>query len=144
MLGPTLDKCGAEPFATGGFSDVYEATLNGHLVAIKTLKVSTTTDSKKAHRVSGLASKTLESSLMLLDPKLLVKEVVGWKWLQHENILPFIGVTLTPQLFSIVSERMENGNVTDFIKAHPDHNRVHLVSGGVRLSSYNIDLLGSS
>lgn len=68
--------------------------------------------------------------LILLDPKLLVKEVIGWKWLQHENILPFIGVTLTPPLFSIVSERMENGNIVDFIKARPDHNRLRLVSSG--------------
>ena len=142
VLGPTFDKREVEPFASGGFSDVYEATLNGRLVAIKTLNVSTSTDPGKAHRVSGLTPEALNWLFTLQNPKLPVKEVVGWKWLQHENILPFVGVTLTPPLFSIISERMENGNVMDFVKAHPDHNRLHLVSGGVCLSSHNIDVLG--
>ena len=128
ILGPTFDERGAKPFATGGFSDVYGATLNGRLVAIKTLKVVTTANPEKLHRVSVLILKLLELSLTL-NPKLLVKEVIGWKWLQHENILPFVGVTMTPPLFSIVSERMENGNITNFVRAHPNHNRLRLVSG---------------
>ena len=57
ILGPTFDECGAKPFATGGFSDVYEATLNGRLVAIKTLRVTTTTDLEKLHRVGSSAPK---------------------------------------------------------------------------------------
>ena len=49
------------------------------------------------------------------DAKLLAREVVGWKWLQHENILPFVGVT--PE-FAIVSDLMEHGNVMEFIETH--------------------------
>ena len=60
MLGPTFEERGTEPFATGGFSDVYEATLNGRPVAIKTLKVTTTTDLEKLHRVSGSIPKPLK------------------------------------------------------------------------------------
>ena len=60
--------------------------------------------------------------------KLLVEEVVGWKWLQHENILPFVGVILTPPSFSIISEWMENGDVIHFTRIHPDYNRLRLVS----------------
>ena len=78
--------------------------------------------------------------LLTLDPKLLVEEVVGWKWLQHENILPFVGVMLAPPLFSIVSERMENGNIMNFVKTHPDHNRLRLVSSGVSPSCCSIDV----
>jgi hypothetical protein len=59
------------------------------------------------------------------DFKLLAREVVGWKWLQHEHILPFIGVT--PK-FAIVSDLMENGTIMDFITKHPRHNRLDLVS----------------
>jgi hypothetical protein len=58
MVGPTFEERGTKPFATGGFSDVYEATFNGRLVAIKTLKVTTTTDPEKLHRVSGLVPTT--------------------------------------------------------------------------------------
>ncbi|KAF9642014.1 kinase-like protein, partial [Thelephora ganbajun] len=53
-------------------------------------------------------------------------EVVGWKWLQHENILPFVGVT--PK-FAIVSDFMENGNIMGFIEKHPRYNRLHLLVG---------------
>ena len=61
----------------------------------------------------------------MLGFKLLAREVVGWKWLRHENILPFIGVT--PDL-AIVSDLMEHGNIMQFIANNPHHNRFHLVS----------------
>ena len=77
--------------------------------------------------------------LLTLDLKLLVKEVVGWKWLQHENILPFLGVMLAPSPISIASERMENGNIMDFVKTHQDYNRLRLVSGGGVSSFHRID-----
>ena len=53
MLEPTFDKRETEPFATGGFSDVYKATLNRCPVVIKSLKVTTIADLGKVHRVSG-------------------------------------------------------------------------------------------
>ncbi|KAF9647849.1 kinase-like protein, partial [Thelephora ganbajun] len=56
----------------------------------------------------------------------LAREVVGWKWLRHENILPFVGVT--PEL-AIVSDLMEHGNIMEFTKNHPRHNRLHLLMG---------------
>ena len=62
---------------------------------------------------------------LTLGFKLLAREVIGWKWLQHENILPFVGVT--PE-FAIVSELMEHGSAKDFIANYPRHNRFHLVS----------------
>ena len=67
---------------------------------------------------------------MDLNPgyQLLVEEVVGWKWLQHKNILPFVGVVLTPPFFSIISDWVDNGDIMHFIRAHPDYNRLHLVS----------------
>jgi len=72
--------------------------------------------------------KPADSGISLtLGPKLLAREVVGWKWLQHENILPFVGVT--PEL-AIVSDLMGNGNIMEFINKHPRYNRLHLVSDG--------------
>ena len=57
--------------------------------------------------------------------KLLAKEVIGWRWLQHENVLSFVGVT--PDL-AIVSDLMEHGNIREFIANNPRHNRLQLVS----------------
>jgi serine/threonine protein kinase len=126
ILTPTFDEHAATPFATGGFSDVYEATLGGRRVAVKVLKVSTETI-KSVRRVSDLFPHPSKRSLTPAD-KLLAKEVVGWKWLRHENILPFVGVSLKSPVLSIISERMENGNIMNFIKVHPNHNRLCLVS----------------
>ena len=55
------------------------------------------------------------------------KEVVTWKSLQHQNILPLLGVTTGKKLFAMVSEWMINGNINEFIKAHRDANRFALV-----------------
>ena len=53
MLEPTFDERETEPFAAGGFSNVYKATLNRCPVVIKSLKVTTTANLEKVHRVSG-------------------------------------------------------------------------------------------
>ncbi|KAF9781243.1 kinase-like domain-containing protein [Thelephora terrestris] len=95
-------------FAKGGFADVYRATYKGQLVVAKTLKTSSLEDLENWH-------------------KRFAKEVVGWKWLRHENILPFVGVTSEPPPFSMVSPLIENGNIMSFIKANPDQNPFNLL-----------------
>lgn len=114
VLTPAFDEREAVPFATGGFSDVYEASLDGRRVAVKVLKVNAQTI-KSVRRVSGLLPPPPNQSLTH-DRKPLIKEVVGWKWVRHENVLPFVGVMSKPPLFSIISERMENGDIMSFIQ----------------------------
>jgi len=70
------------------------------------------------------------------------KEIVGWKWLQHENLLPFLGVTTTPSPFSMVSPWMENGNIISFLKTTPDQNPFSLV-GVLYFRFGNTDLWNS-
>ena len=129
MLPPTSIECEDTPFAAGGFSDVYKATFNGAPVVMKTLRVNAQIDQEKLYKVSRLRPKAPKPSLTL-DPQLLVREVVGWRWLRHENILPFLGVSLEPPLFSIISDRMESGSIMNFIRRQPNFNRLHLVSEG--------------
>ena len=50
-----------------------------------------------------------------------------WKSLQHPNILPLIGVTMSETKFAMISDWMVNGNINDFVKMHPDANRLELV-----------------
>ena len=86
----------------------------------------------------------ISTSLFLLDPKLIAEEVAGRKWLQHKNILPFVGVNFTPLPISIVSALMENGNIMNFIKANQRYNRMSLVSKGEYLFlrwTYHLDSL---
>ena len=51
-----------------------------------------------------------------------------WKTLQHPNVLPLIGVMMSETRFAMVSDWMVNGNINDFVKVHPDANRLELVS----------------
>lgn len=55
------------------------------------------------------------------------KEVVVWRTLQHPNVLPLIGVTMSETQFSMTSDWMVNGNINKFVKTHPDANRLELV-----------------
>ena len=49
-----------------------------------------------------------------------------WRRLKHSNIVPFIGVTLSP--LQIVSEWMPSGNLIAYIRSNPDADKVALVS----------------
>jgi len=48
-----------------------------------------------------------------------------WKRLRHPNVVPFIGVTTNP--LQIISERMPNGILTEFIEKNLGANRIGLV-----------------
>ena len=50
-----------------------------------------------------------------------------WSALRHANVLPLHGMTMTDGRFVMVSEWMENGNINEFVRMHPDANRLGLV-----------------
>ena len=54
-----------------------------------------------------------------------------WKTLRHPNVLPLIGVTMSETQFAMVSDWMVNGNLSEFVKAHPDVNRLELVGSNL-------------
>ena len=76
------------------------------------------------------------------------KEVMMWKTLRHPNVLPLIGVTMTEFRLVMVSEWMENGNVTDFLKTNGEADRLELVSSSLSLSlppiTYNRTIVAAS
>lgn len=134
----------AIPFDSGGYSSVFKATFKERAVVVKTLNVAAQAEREKLHRVSGPDLRTPKRSFTP-HLQLLVKEVVGWKWLRHQNVLPFVGVTFTSSTpISIVSEMMENGNITDFVRENQDYNRVKLVSEAEVIPLCCIDHLESS
>lgn len=57
----------------------------------------------------------------------LFQEILIWRRLAHPHVLPVLGVS--PKLFPlcIITERMINGNIMDFMSKHPGVNRLHLV-----------------
>lgn len=50
------------------------------------------------------------------------------KQLNHDNIVPFYGVSTTISNFCLVFPWYENGNVVDYLKKEPDANRFDLAS----------------
>ena len=58
-----------------------------------------------------------------------------WKSPRHPNVLPLMGVTMTETHFAMVSEWMVNGNIKEFMKAHPDEDRLGLVGVPFKVAS---------
>jgi len=50
------------------------------------------------------------------------------KQLQHNNILPFYGVSTTVSDFCLVFPWYNNGNIMEYLKKNPDINQFELVS----------------
>ena len=50
-----------------------------------------------------------------------------WKTLHHPNILQLLGVAMTENELTVVSEWMMNENINNFTKAHPNANQLELV-----------------
>ena len=55
-----------------------------------------------------------------------------WRFLLHPNVLPLIGVTMTETRFAMISDWMVNGNIGDFVRMHPNVNRIRLVGSALR------------
>lgn len=55
----------------------------------------------------------------------LSREAVTWKCLAHPNVVPLLGVVVTS--FQLVSIWMPGGTLQEYIKEHPDADRVRLV-----------------
>lgn len=105
-------------FAYGGFSEVYKGKWEdpqGNIrgVAIKVLR--------------GVHT---EPYLLEVTTRRLNRETRIWHPLSHPNILPFLGVCYNLGASpALISPLCKFGNVSDFLKAHPDENRLEIAIG---------------
>ena len=115
------------PLYHGGFAEVWKGEHQGREVAVKVLKVYKTSNLVKITRVGfhGLPKACVDQ--LTLTTQRFCKEAVAWKALRHQNVLPLLGVTMSSNQFTMVSEWMVNGNINEFIKVHRDANRFELV-----------------
>ncbi|KAF9019547.1 kinase-like protein [Hymenopellis radicata] len=90
----------------GGFSDIYQASIEGELVCVKSLRV---------HQTGGHSVEHMK--------KALCHEALIWRQAAHENILPFYGVSddIVPDGLCFISPWMKHGNVREYLHAHPEH-----------------------
>jgi len=100
------------PQYRGGFGVVYKGGYCGRTVAIKVVPLSV-------------------SSNLDLCLSRFCREAVAWRHLRHPNILPLLGATLeaadNKRRYALVSEWMDNGDITSFVMGHGDVNRVQLL-----------------
>ncbi|KAF9647762.1 kinase-like protein [Thelephora ganbajun] len=101
------------PLYHGGYAEVWKGEHQGREVAVKVVKVYLTSDLDKITRR-------------------FCKEVMTWKALCHSNVLPLLGVTMSNNQFTMVSEWMVNGNINEFIKAQKNVNRFELLKDVAR------------
>ncbi|KZT27465.1 kinase-like protein, partial [Neolentinus lepideus HHB14362 ss-1] len=94
-----------DPVAGGGFADIFHATMRGQPVAAKR---------PRAHLLP------IERAVRLW--KDLLREVVIWHSVRHDNILPFLGIDCdaSTSMFCMVSPWMCNGTIMEFIRKHPN------------------------
>lgn len=98
------------PLYRGGYGDVWKGEHYGQNVAVKVIRLYLTSDLQKViHK--------------------FCKEVVMWRYLRHPNVLPLIGVMKSENEFATVSDWMVNGNINEYVKAHPEVDRLMLLTG---------------
>ena len=96
---------------------------NGQDIAAKTLR-DLGSDSEQTKKV-GATSHVLRRTDHI--PQRFHEAVTIWKTLHHPNVLSLLGVTITRDQLTTVSEWMTNGSANEFTEAHPDANRLKLV-----------------
>ncbi|KXN81451.1 Serine/threonine-protein kinase HT1 [Leucoagaricus sp. SymC.cos] len=101
----------ADPFAIGGFSDIYEGKHELGRVCVKVIRVVNKDDQTQILTQSA-------------------REIILWAHMSHENILPFYGVyalDASTRKICLVSPFMENGSLRDFLRKHPTTHRLPLI-----------------
>lgn len=112
---------------SNSLANIHKSTYQGRAVAVKALKAPRIQAPVDTHKVR---MPRLYMSLPVLTRwvhQRLVKEVIGWAWLRHENILPFVGITVESNQFSVVSEWIPNGDILSFVAQNPGRNLFPLV-----------------
>ena len=115
----------------GGFGNVLRCTNQGLEVAVKDLRLPPDGDQRKRTMVSHSRFALRPHGPVCLPQPMqrYYKEAITWKFLTHQNVLPFLGVpkNRTRFKFAMVSEWMVNGTINEFVNARTDVNRFKLV-----------------
>ncbi|KAF9450874.1 kinase-like protein [Macrolepiota fuliginosa MF-IS2] len=100
----------AQPLAGGGFADIYKVSYKKEIMCVKVFRLFKKEDQTQA----------------LVDS---VKEMLLWANASHDNVLPFYGIYRDEAAGRpcLVSPWMENGNLHEYLKRHPDAPRALLV-----------------
>ena len=124
VLSTGLEKRGNIAMASGGLTDVWRGDLGELQVAIKAFRIYPAQNLREAKEVSMQPARDAHLRRNL---QILWKRVPVWMRLSHPNILQFRGVNMTLFQLSLVYDWGNNGNITQYVAAHPRVSRPSLV-----------------
>ncbi|KAG6843459.1 hypothetical protein H0H87_004374, partial [Tephrocybe sp. NHM501043] len=100
---------GEHPVTAGGFADIYKGDFRGQAVCLKAIRVYQNTQVKHVL-------------------KQFSKEVILWGQLSHPNVLPIYGLYGFQNRLCLVAPWMAHGDISTYLKLHPEASRLLLVS----------------
>ncbi|KAF9789442.1 kinase-like domain-containing protein [Thelephora terrestris] len=110
---PPCYNSAENPSFHSGSTDVWKGQHEGQEVSAQVLRVLPGDDTEK---IKGR----------------FCRVVVTWRALNHPNLLPLLGVTMTENQLVMVSEWKPNGNIMEFARANPNVDRLGLLRGITR------------
>jgi serine/threonine protein kinase len=113
--------------AQTGISDVYRAVNaqnRQQVVALKRIRDNATSVAalKRVSISSGCVRRTDTSMAQVWR-----KEAIVWQLLRHPHIVPFLGILRQESSLQLVSTWMAHGQLTQYIKAHPEESPLRFV-----------------
>ena len=116
------------PYACGGSTDVWKGQLDGNQVCVKALRTQDAANLDKIKRVRGGSTIPPRGCAQSNSDQRFYREIVGWKYVSHANVVPFLGISETLFSFCIISPWLSGGNIFEYIRKHRGANRFQLVS----------------
>ncbi|KAF9789361.1 kinase-like domain-containing protein [Thelephora terrestris] len=97
------------PYASGGFADIWKGQMDGRQVCVKAFRTQTTANLTKIKRR-------------------FYRDIIGWKYIAHPNVVSFFGVSEALFSFCIISPWLSNGNILEYIRKNQRVNRLTLLA----------------
>ena len=115
--------------ATGRISGTCKYSMGGELVAVKTI------NSDCIGNFNAFKQVRLTDAAMYLSPMLipvgflqrLCTSAVMWRRVRHPNVVSFHGLGSDSPPFSLVYPWMPNGTLSEYLRKHPNVNKLGLV-----------------
>jgi serine/threonine protein kinase len=120
------------PICQTGMSDVHRAKNERRVVALKTIR-SNDEGIETYKRVRTAFS--LWRSMPDYSTQVWRKEAIVWQLLHHPHVVPFLGILGRNSSLKLVSEWMEYGQLTTYLKARPSESPIRYVCLPTKKSS---------
>ena len=106
---------------------MWKSEYKGRNVAVKVLRMYSTSDLAKIRRVGPHILSQVSVGRLILGMQGFCREVVTWAALRHPNVLSLLGIVMDNDQLAMMSEWMTNGNIREFVGTHREANRFELV-----------------